>query len=88
MPEDNIDKIIAEAKAKTDAKYADKVKALTSLSDKDVDALMNAGLKQSDVDAVAKEIADATKDNNAKAEAIKKISKGVETLVFLAGRFI
>jgi len=88
MPDVNWDQIIADAKADTDAKFASKISSLTTLTDKDIEDLLKAGLTKEDLAAVSKEILDATKDNNAKANAIKTISKGVETLVFIASKLL
>jgi methionyl-tRNA synthetase len=89
MPELTIDEIIAKAKTDTDNKFKNKVAILTSLTNTEVDGLMNdTGIKKENFAAVLKELADATKSNEDKVKAITNISKGVGLLVEIAKKVI
>lgn len=89
MPNLTIDEILAKAKTDTDNKFKNKVSALTSLTNTEIDALMNeSGIKKENFAAVLKELDDAAKSNEDKAKAIAKISQGVQLLVGIATKII
>jgi copper homeostasis protein CutC len=89
MPDLTIDEILAQAKKDTDAKFKNKVSSLTTLTNSEIDALMNtSGIKKENFAAVLKELDDAAKSNDDKAKAIAKISQGVQLLVGIATKII
>ncbi len=89
MPNLTIDEILAKAKTDTDNKFKNKVSSLTSLTNTEIDALMNeSGIKKENFAAVLKELDDAAKSNEDKAKAIAKISQGVQLLVGIATKII
>ena len=89
MPNLSIDEIIAKAKTDTDNKFKNKVSSLTTLTNQEIDKLLNStGIKKENFAAVLKEINDATKSNEDKVKAITNISKGVSLLVGIAQKLL
>ena len=78
-----------KAKEMTDKQFQNELSGLTSLTDKDIEKLINnTGISGSDLSKVLHEVKQATASNEAAANAIKNISGGVETLVSIAKKFI
>ncbi len=89
MPELSIDDIIAKAKTDTDNKFKNKVSSLTTLTNPEIEGLLDStGIKKENFAAVLKEINDATKSNEDKVKAITNISKGVSLLVGIAQKLL
>jgi hypothetical protein len=81
--------IAEEAGRVTDIKYSNMISSMTRLNDDEIITLIvTTGISQEDMTLVLKEVKDATKKNNAKAESIMKISKGVDVLVGLADKLL
>ena len=89
MPELSIDDIIAKAKTDTDNKFKNKVSSLTTLTNPEIEGLLDStGIKKENFAAVLKEINDAAKSNEDKVKAITNISKGVSLLVGIAEKIL
>lgn len=85
----NWDEIANQAADITDAHFANQISSLTRLSDAEIQNLiLETGISKQDLTSVLKEIKDATKDNIAKVDSIRNISKGIDVLVAIAGKFI
>jgi hypothetical protein len=81
--------IVQSAKQKTDAQLQTQISGLTSLKEADIeDIIMKTGISGVDLVSILKEVKDATKSNEAKANAIASLDKGVETLVGIASKVI
>lgn len=88
MPTD-WEKIARETREATNEKFRDRISSLTRLTNDEIENLINdTGISQTDLTAVLKEIEDATKSNEAKANAISNINKGVSLLVGIAKKFV
>lgn len=84
----NIAAIIANAASDSDAAFAGKMSSLTRLNDAEIQELLAKGISRKDLSHLLQELKDASRSNEAKAEAIKNIRGGVETLISIAARFI
>lgn len=85
----NWDEIAKKAGETTDEQFKNQISSLTRLNDSEIESLINdTGISKKDLANVIKEIKDATKSNTAKAQAIQKISKGVDALISIVGRLI
>ena len=88
MPTD-WDAIANEAGQATDAHFQNTISSLTRLNDSEISHLIHdTGISKQDLTAVLKEVKDATKSNNAKANAISNINKGVDLLVSIAEKLL
>jgi hypothetical protein len=82
-------KIAQDAKQDTDEQLKDQLSNLTKLDNKDIEAIiMETGISQTDLTSVLKEVKDATKSNEDKANAIKNIDKGITALVGIASKIL
>ncbi len=69
--------------------FKNQISSLTSLTDNEIENLItDTGISKKDLASVLKEVADATKSNEAKAAAISNINKGVSLLVGIAKKLI
>lgn len=85
----NWDEITEQAANATDAHFANQISSLTRLNDDEIQHLIfETGISKQDLTTVIKEIKDATKSNESKANSIKNISKGFDVLVAIAGKLI
>lgn len=75
------EEILSNAKNDTDAEFAAKVSSLTKLTDAEIMNLVPNGQNRETLAVVMKIVTDATKDNAAKAEAIRNIQGVVNILV-------
>lgn len=82
------DDIANDAANATDAIFADKITSLTRLNSDDIQKLLDTGISKQDLAKVLSVVKDATKNNQDKAKAIQNISKGLDALVAIAGKFI
>jgi hypothetical protein len=81
--------IAKDAANATDAHFSAQISSLTKLNDTDIEKLIfETGISKPNFAIVLKEIKDASKSNEAKATAIKNISKGLDVLVAIAGKLI
>ncbi len=88
MPTD-WNEIARSTQEETDDSFKGKISSLTSLKDSEIAALINdTGISKSDLVAVLKVIDDASKTNEAKAQAISNINKGIRAVVKIAERVI
>jgi len=85
----NWDQIAKDAANATDAHFSSQISSLTKLNDAQIQTLISeTGISKPNFAIVLKEIKDASKSNEAKATAIKNISKGLDVLVAIAGKLI
>ncbi len=83
------EKIAKEAGTAADDHFKNQISSLTSFNDNEIEILITeTGISKTDLASVFKEVADATKSNNAKATAISNITKGVDLLVSIAKKVI
>lgn len=83
------EELAAGAAEKTDKQFKSEVSSLTRFNDAEIKALIDdSGISKVDLAKVLKEVKDASKDNVAKANAVKEISKGVDVLVSIAKKLI
>lgn len=88
MPTD-WDKIAEGTANATDAYFSGQISSLTRLNDDEIqDLLSEPGINKDDLVAVLKEVQDATKSNESKANAIKNIGSGIQTLVGIASKLL
>ena len=89
MPGLNWNQIIQDAANETDESYQSKISSLSSLNDAEIEKLITEeGISKQDLAAVLKEVTDATKSNQQKAEAIENITGGVKAVVAIASKFL
>jgi hypothetical protein len=89
MPEIDWDKIADNTQKSTDEFFKSQISSLTSLTDSEVLHLINEiGISKENLIQVLKVVDDAGQSNEAKANAIQGISKGVNILVDVASRFL
>lgn len=89
MSEINWDDIANQAATTTDAHFANQISSLTRLNDAEIQHIIfETGISQKDLADIIKEVKNVTKSNEAKANAIKNIGKGVDVLVALASKLI
>lgn len=85
----NWDDIANQAANATDAHFTNQISSLTRLNDIEIEELIfQTGISKQNLTLVLKEAMDATKSNEAKTNAIKNISKGLDVLVAIAGKMI
>lgn len=81
--------IAKDAANATDAHFSSQISSLTKFDDAEIQKLIfETGISKQNFANVLKEIKDASKSNEAKAAAIKNISKGLDVLVAIAGKLI
>lgn len=79
-------KILDKAVADTHDQYAGKVSSLTSLTDDEIKALTPAAGDREKLAKLLGVVADATKSNNEKAEALRNTAGLLETAVGVIGK--
>lgn len=85
----NWDEIIEKAKADTDNKFKNRMSSLTSLTNAEIDGILqDSGIDKKNFAAVLSEIDNATKSNTEKVKAITNIKNGVELLIGIAKKFL
>lgn len=85
----NWKKITKEAATATDKEYEQLISTLTSFKEKEVEQLiLKTGISKQDLSKILQEVQNATKSNQAKAETIKNINKGIEVLVAIASKIV
>jgi hypothetical protein len=83
------DKIADDAAKETDAQFADKMSKFMTLDDDQINQAINEkGISNENLSEVLKVVRDATKSNEAKAQAIRNISNGVDIVIGVASKFI
>jgi hypothetical protein len=83
------DEIAAQADRATNEHFMSQISSLTRLNDVEIENLITeTGISKKDLTSVLKIVDEASKSNDAKADAIKNISKGINVLVGLAAKFI
>ena len=88
MPNE-FDKLAKDAKVLTDAQFKNRFSSLTSLNDVEISSVINdTGISNKDLADTLKHIKDATSENNHNADAIKKISNGLEAVVAIASKVL
>lgn len=82
-------KIAKDAAKKTDAQFANKMTKFMTLDDAQITQAINEeGISKENLTEVLKVVRDATMSNEAKANAIKSISNGVDIVMGVASKFI
>lgn len=82
-------KIAKEAGTETDKHFKNRISSLTRLKDNEIQKMITeTGISKKDFVAVLKEVTNATKKNETKADAISNINKGVNLLVSIAKKVI
>ena len=84
----SIASIIANAASETDNSFATKMSNLTRLNNAEIQELLHQGISKQDLSYLLHEVNNASRSNEAKAETIKNIRGGVETLISIAAKFI
>ena len=73
----------------TKEQFKNEMSSLTSLNDKEIENIItNTGISSKDLASVMHEVKLATANNEAAANAIRNLNKGVEVLVSIAKKFI
>ena len=89
MPAIDWDAIAKKTQENTDDHFKNQMSALTKLTDSQVSHLINdTGISKEDLVEVFKNVDDSIKSNEAKANAIRGINKGVDVLVAVASKFL
>jgi hypothetical protein len=79
------DNIVNSASNTTKEELGNRISSLTRLNNKEIeDCIFETGISHKDLSSVLKEVSDATKSNEDKANAIKSINKGLEALICLS----
>lgn len=80
-------RIADEAAEATDAHFATQIASLTRLNSAEINALISeSGISKRDLATVFKVLNDSSASNEAKANALKNTSKGLQVLVALAAK--
>lgn len=83
------DKLLDEAEKLTNKQLQKRISSLTSLSDDKIAKIIKeTGISKTDIVEVLRIVSDARIKNNDKAQAIKKINGGLETLLKVSSYFI
>ena len=83
------DDLANKAASQTDAEFNAQMANLTSLKVSEIDGFIaQSAITNENAVKVLKEINDATTSNNAKADAIANVDKGVNFLVSLVGKIV
>ncbi|WP_340110988.1 hypothetical protein [Maribellus mangrovi] len=83
------EKIAKDTDNETFESFVNRISSLTRLNDHEIITLVNeTGISEKNLAEVLKEVKSATKSNTQKADAIKKISSGVNVLVEIASKLI
>lgn len=83
------DKIATEAAEATKAEFATKISSLSSLTDSEINAIINAsGISKEDFANLLHVVKDASGSNRTKAAAIGNINKGVGALIEIVKRLL
>jgi len=83
------DQLANEAAPMADDKFKNEISSLTSLTNDEVAAIITqTGISQQDLAMVLQEVKNATVINEATANNISNINKGVSALVSIAKRFL
>lgn len=83
------DDLANKAASQTDAEFNAQMANLTSLKVSEIDDFIaQSAITNANAVKVLKEINDATSSNNAKADAIANVDKGVNFLVSLVGKVV
>ncbi len=83
------DDLANKAASQTDAEFNTQMASLTSLKVSEIDAFIEqSSITNANAVKVLKQINDATASNNAKADAIANVDKGVNFLVSLVGKIV
>ncbi|MDB5207183.1 MAG: hypothetical protein JWR72_2258 [Flavisolibacter sp.] len=88
MP-NKFDKLAKEAAQMADEHFESKFSSLTSLNDAETEKIINdSGISKQDLAKVLQEVKNASSSNEAKAQAIQNIDKGVSALVSIVKKLI
>ncbi len=88
MPNE-FDQLAKDAKKLTDEQFKNRFSSLTSLNDSEISSIIkDAGISKEDLAETLKHVKRATDENNHNAEAIKKISKGIDAVVAIASKVL
>lgn len=83
------DKLLDEAEKLTNKQLQKRISSLTSLSDDKIAKIIKeTGISKTDIVEVLRIVNDARIKNNDKAQAIKKINGGLETLLKVSSYFL
>lgn len=82
------DAAINSADAKTQQDFASEIASRTRLTTTEVTALAKTEAERQALSAVIAVVAEATASNQAKAEQIRQIAGGLETLVKIASKLV
>ena len=89
MPTHEFAQLAIEAKKMTDEQFKNRFSSLTSLNDSEISSIINdTGISKKDLAETLKHIKSATNENEHNADAIKKISKGLEAVVAIASKVL
>lgn len=82
-------RIADEATEATDAHFATQIASLTRLNSAEINTLISeSGISKHDLATVFKVLKESTTTNEAKANAIRNTSKGLQVLVALAAKVL
>jgi hypothetical protein len=82
-------RIADEATEATDAHFATQIASLTRLNSTEINTLISeSGISKRDLATVFKVLKESTTTNEAKANAIRNTSKGLQVLVALAAKVL
>lgn len=82
-------RIADEATEATDAHFATQIASLTRLNTTEINTLISeSGISKRDLATVFKVLKESTTTNEAKANAIRNTSKGLQVLVALAAKVL
>lgn len=82
-------RIADEATEATDAHFATQIASLTRLNSAEINTLISeSGISKRDLATVFKVLKESTTTNEAKANAIRNTSKGLQVLVALAAKVL
>jgi succinate dehydrogenase flavin-adding protein (antitoxin of CptAB toxin-antitoxin module) len=88
MP-NKFDKFAEKAKNMTDEEFKSTFSSLTSLTDADIDKIINeTGISQKDLAELLAVVKNATDFNNQTAQSVMNIQKGVQTLVSVTKKLL
>ena len=82
------DSILKDAKKETDDAFAEKVSSLTRLTDDEIKEVTPTSADKESLAKLMSVVADATMDNNAKAQAISNINGALQVVVPLLKKLL
>lgn len=89
MPVNPFTKLANEAKQMTDEAFKSRFSSLTSLNDGEITSIIkDTGISKKDLAETLKHIKAATSENDHNADAISKISKGLEASIAIASKVL